>query len=551
MLVVLPFENLGAPEDDYFADGITEEITSRLAALQGLGVISRTSAFQYKGAGKTIKEIGQELGVGYVLEGTVRWDSSPAGESHVRVTPQLIRVSDDTHLWSERYDHELQNIFAVQSKIAERVIEQLDVTLLGSERDVLLDRPTENMDAYQAYLRGLDHMNQPGMPEENARAAVQMFERAVEIDPDFALAYVWLSQVLSNMYHSYYDRTDACLAKAKAAVERALKLQPDLPEAHLVLGLYHYWGHRDYDEALKELAIAEKDLPNDVGILVATGAIHRRLGRFEMAREKMERAFELSPQNAELAVEVAFTCAPLRAYDDAVRYCDRAIFIRPDYILAYVIKVLHIIQGFGDLERSRDVLEEMPVGNASQRSAGTVMWVMQLAYERDYERLLGLLASIPVEYMDISDFVFSRSLIAGMVYHAMGQADSAGVHFNSAQVVLESKVAEDPEDHRVRSLLGMAYAGQGRKEDAIREGRRAVALCPVSKDAIVGPDRLEELAEILVAVGEYDAALDEIERLLTMPGGITIHSLRLDPSWDAVRTHPRFQRLLKAYSEAG
>jgi TolB-like protein/Tfp pilus assembly protein PilF len=544
MLVVLPFENLGAPEDEYFADGITEEITSRLAALQGLGVISRTSAFQYKGAGKNIKQIGEELGVGYVLEGTVRWDRATEGESHIRVTPQLIRVSDDTHLWSERYDRKLENIFVVQSQIAERVIDQLDVALLGDEREILTDRPTDNMEAYQAYLRGLEHMNRPGYGEESARAAVQMFERAVALDPNFALAYTGLSRVLSLMYHQYHDRSDTGLAKAKAAVDRALELQPGLPEAHVVLGMYYYWGLREYDLALKELALAERDLPNNAEILATAGFIHRRQGRFETAREKLERAFEISPQDAETAFEVAETCAALRAYDDAIRYCDRAIFLLPDYSLAYVFKVLYTIEGYGDLNKSRAILERMPGGSDLMAMA---MWGLQLAYERNYEGLLPLLDSIPVEYIGRPDLVLSKPLLMGQVYQIMGQPEVARAYYDSAQVSLESKVAESPEDHRVRSLLGMAYAGQGRKEDAIREGKQAVDLCPVSKDAIAGALRLEDLAKIFVVVGEYDAALDEIEHLLAIPGGLTSHNLRLDPYFDPLREHPRFRQLLEEH----
>ncbi len=546
MLVVLPFDNLGAPEDEYFADGITDEITSRLAALQGLGVISRTSSFQYKGADKTIKQIGEELGVGYVLEGTVRWEHTTEGESRVRVTPQLIRVSDDTQLWSERYDHRLQDIFAIQSQIAERVIEQLDVALLGSEREALRDRPTENMEAYQAYLRGLEHMNHPQL-ELHVRAAGQMFERAVALDPSFAMAYAGLSRALSGTYFWFVDRSDSCLVKAKAAADRALELQPELPAAHLALGYYYYWCHQDYDLALQELALAEEGLPNESEVLAAAGYIHRRQGRFETAREKLERAFELNPQDAHLAMEVAMTCASLRDFDGAIRYCDRAIFILPDYEVAYAFKAMSLIMGYGDLERSRAVLEEIPGGGGG---LGEQILAMQLSYERDYGGLLDLVTSAPTEYVEAGPLVWCKALETGRVYRALGQPEVAAGYFDSAAALLESKAAERPDDFRLRSMLGMAYAGQGRKEDAIREGRQAVALCPLSRDAFYGPFALEGLADILVAVGEYDAALDEIERLLTIPAGITVAQLRLRPGWDPLREHPRYKRLLAEHSEA-
>ena len=247
MLVVLPFENLGPPADEYFADGITEEITSRLAGLHGLGVISRTSAMQYKNMEKTIAEIGEELGVGYVLTGTIRWDRG--GSNRVRVTPQLIRVSDDTHLWTRTYEKLLEEIFAVQSDIAEEVAKQLDLNLLEPERKALLEKPTDNLQAYDFYLRGKQYAAQHQSRQEQSQA-VEMYEKAINLDSTFALAYANLSDTQSLIYFFSFDETSKRLSKAKAAADKALALQPNLPDAHVALAYYYYRGRKDFDRAL-------------------------------------------------------------------------------------------------------------------------------------------------------------------------------------------------------------------------------------------------------------------------------------------------------------
>ncbi len=253
-IAVLPFENLGPTEDAYFAEGITEEITSRLATIPGLGVISRTSASQYRNLDKSMQQIGKELNVAYVLEGTVRWEHSPAGASRVLVTPQLIRVADDTHLWSAKYEREMEEIFKVQSEIATNIIEQLNLKLVQPAAREVHNPSTSNMDAYHAYLRGLAHL-EGVLPadEESGRAAIARFEEAVRLDPAFALAYARLSRAQSALYHAQFDVGADVLRKAKRNAEKALELQPDLPEAHIAFGYYHYWGYRAYEPALHAL----------------------------------------------------------------------------------------------------------------------------------------------------------------------------------------------------------------------------------------------------------------------------------------------------------
>src|SRR2546425_458958 len=304
MLVVLPFENLGRPEDEYFADGMTEEVTARLAGLHGLGVIGRTSAIQYKRTTKTIPQIGQELGVEYILEGTVRWEKPPHGPNRVRVTPQLIRVSDASHVWANVYDAALADVFAVQSTIARQVAETLDVTLLAPEREALAAKPTTNLEAYDYYLRGKDY-DARNYVEEDARLAVRMYQRAVQLDPRFALAYAALAR--AHLFLSWiFDQTGE-LPKAQAALGRAQQLGPELAETHLALGYYYYWGSRDYDRALEQFGWVRERQPNDPDVISAIGYIRRRQGRWAEAVSNLIRAAELDPRSHSLFFDLGQT----------------------------------------------------------------------------------------------------------------------------------------------------------------------------------------------------------------------------------------------------
>jgi TolB-like protein/Flp pilus assembly protein TadD/tRNA A-37 threonylcarbamoyl transferase component Bud32 len=543
IIVGLPFENLGQPEDAYFAAGITEEITSRLAAVGGLGVISRTSAVQYNRTGKMMKQIGEDFGVGYVLEGTVRWDRDVEGKSRVRVTPQLIRVSDDTHLWSERYNRVIDDIFAVQSEIAEQIISQLDITLLEPERQALKAKPTENIEAYHAFLRGIDYSNRPDFSEEDLRLAVQMLQRAVELDSSFTLAYAELSYAHSQLYHFGYDRTEECLSKAKTAVDRALELQPELPEAHLALGNYYYYCLKDYDRALEELAIAGKGLPNNSKILETISYIQRRQGRFRESTAPLKKAFELSPQDASLLSNLGATYAALREYQEAERHYSRSISLAPDQSFAYWMKAWNYLLWEGKTERARATLEEM---SHEHDQWPISYWFLLEVLEKDYQAALDRLSSSSIERWGLGYEVFPKAQLEGLVYQLMEKPELARASFDSARLILEGGVKKYPDDHRIHSSLGVVYAALGRKEDAIREGKLAVNLYPISKDALFGTRYVVDLVFIYVMVDEHDLAIDQIEYLLSIPcWEISVPYLRLDPRFDPLREHPRFKRLLK------
>ncbi len=541
-LVVLPFENLGSTEDEYFADAITDAITARLAGIHGLGVISRQSAIEYKKRERDTRQIAEELRVDYILEGTVQRERPTDPTSRVRITPQLIRASEDTHVWTEVYDDDMSEVFQVQSDIAERVAQALDIALLQSDRRALASRPTENMEAYEYYLQGDSYFSRV-FPEGNTRIAIRMFERAVELDPGFALAYARLCETHGHMYN-HYDRSQERIAMAKQAVDKALQLDPDLPEAHYALGHY-YSVTRDFERALEQYAIVRKSQPNHTGAIRMTGYTLRNLGKLEQAVTNFKRVLELHPRDALLLTHVGWTLSCLRKYPEAERYYNRAISLAPDLPQGYD-KAWVYLRWEGSTEKARAILEEGLENVKSAENAAIVNSLVRVdVFAGNYQQALDRLSSKSEDADDEYRFI-STALRYAQIYRYMDKEGLAKEYYDEARGLLEAKIREQPEDARFHSSLGIAYAGLGRKEDAIREGKLAVELLPVGKDAMRGPDRLENLARIYVIVGEYTAAVDQLEYLLSIPGPLSIPLLRLDPAWDPLRNHPRFQKLLRA-----
>ena len=542
-IVVLPMENLGPEEDAYFAAGITEEITSRLAKVSALQVISRTTAQSYDRTGKTVQEIGRDLGVDYLLEGSVRWSGDPKGASRVRVTPQLIRVADDTHLWSGTFDKVIDDLFAVQTEIAEAVIEALGIALEAPEREALTFRPTQNVGAYQAYLRGVDYAERRDPSSENWNLAVQMLERAVELDPSFAEAHAELAEVHSQIYHLIIDHSPERLEMARSAVDRALELDPDLPAAHRALGYYYYWGHRDYSAALESFATASIYLPNDSQVREGIAYIRRRQGRFDDAINGLERALELDPKSARVAAELAETYTIVRRYAEADRYYARAIELGPDQPISFQKRAMNRILWRGDLAEARNLLETMP---KQQETTSIMAWYGQDLRERNFQEAVQRVDSTPIRIIGTPWAMSPRSLLRAQVYRLAGNTEMAKAQYEAARFLLERITRDDPEDPRRRMPLALAYAGLGLKEEAVHQAQKAVELASATPDAVNGPAFLEHLAEVLATVGEADGAIDQLEHLLTIPSAISAPMLRVDPRWDSLRDHPRFLILVDA-----
>ena len=542
-IVVLPFENLGSPDDEYFASGITEEITSRLAAVSGLQVISRTSARTYLGTNKTVRDIGEELDVGYVLEGTIRWDRGETSHGRVRITPQLIRVADDSHLWSERYDRVLEDIFTVQSDIAAQVITRLQATLLEPERRAVEAVPTDNMEAYHWYLVGVQYWWM-STEEKFQRLMVDAFERAVELDPEFAVAYAALSEAHTQLYHYRYDYTPERLEKARASAERALELQLGSPEAHRALGWYYYQGFREYDRALKEFAIAAVALPNDSDLLYGLFAVWRRRGQWDEALEALDRWRSIDPQAYMLWTEEQWTHTWLRHYrqsDEAMRH---ALAISPDRPDAYYEGIRNFVLWDGATDRARSLLESAPELDSPDLEYQTLLLDL---YDRTPGNALARLEESLIDAFSLHYWYVPKGLMECICLSEMGEEERAKAACVSTVSLLQREIEERPYDHRLYSALGHALALLGRNQDAVRAGERGVELMPISKDVLVGADQTIELAKICTRAGQYDDALDLVEELLLMPSFLSVGLLRLDPVWDPLRDNPRFQALLEKY----
>lgn len=545
MIVVLPFENLGASDDDYFADGLTEEITSRLATVQGLGVISRTSAMQYKDNRPSLREIGEQLGVAYVLEGTVRWERRADGSSRVRVTPQLIRVSDDTHLWADRYDRDLSEIFAVQGDIAAEVARELNITLLEPQRDALRTQLTGNMEAYQAYLRGMELWTRPGYDAVRFRLAIEMFERAVELDPRFVEAWAELANAHDMLFQGG-DAGQEALAVAIQAIETAERLAPDHPVVHLAKGYHYYLGYLDYDRALVEFARVEEARPDDPTVHEAIGFIRRRQGRLDDGIDRLERAVRLDPQNAHTILMLAGTHAARRHHAVADSLFDRVISLEPDAPDAYWERSANLLSWRGSVAEARAVVMRIPGRNSDVRLwADAVYDVLDRQFATAAEKFAGV---------DPTNLISSRAAAEfhvgyGRVLRRLGRHDDARTQF---ELGADAILAEGQDAARVRvAILAVVHAYLGDEDAARRHLQESHATRP--DDQFYAVTTLFDHAVAEMLLGDHDAAVETLGSLLEreyfMPLSKT--DLRLDPLWDPLREHPGFAQLLAPRDAAG
>jgi len=548
-IVVLPFENLGAAEDAYFASGMAEEITSRLANVRGLGVISRTTAMSFDRAGKTVTQIGAELGVDYVLEGSVRWEHEPGRESRVRITPQLIRVADDTHAWAARYDRVLADVFAMQSEVAESAVNAMGVTLLPQERKALAGISTTDLEAYDFFLRGRE-IEARGYGRSEVEGALEMYRKAADRDPWFAQALAQLARQHLQMYWLHYDRSEAHVRSAREAAERAVELRPDLTEPHVALGFYFYQAELNYPRALAAFAAAREIQPDNGDALAGTAFVLRRQGRWAESAELLARAVETDPNNVYMLANLGQSLVLSRRYAEADRIFDRAIGQSSRWIFLYFEKADVQLVWHGG-ERMRAVFEEASRAAAlsdEQRSElrEAVAWLDAEA-RRDVATQLELLRGRGDDAVDTQFTYEPAALTRGILELAAGHADRGRSSFEAARAHLAERIAEDPGDGRLHSALGIAYAGLGRADDAVHEARFACDLVPTSREAWQALYLLENLARVYTITGREAEAIATLDDLLARSGEWTPYVLRLDSTWDPLRDDSRFQALLAKY----
>jgi serine/threonine-protein kinase len=550
-IAVLPFQNLGKPEDEYFADGITEEIINRLTGVSGLRVIPRSSAMQYKGTTKPLRQIGEELRAGYILEGTVRWDQLPDGTRQIRVSPEVIKVSDGTNVWAHGYQAVLAGVFQVQSDIAQQVTSALGVALAEPEKQELAEKPTGSPEAYDYYLRGRAAYLR-GYAKADIGGAIENYSKAVAADPGFAMAWAALSEAHSEYYWFFFDRTAQRLVMAKAAGDSALRLNPDLADAHRAMGFYYYWGFLDYDRALQELNLALKKRPNDPDVFFAIGAVQRRQGRWDDAVANFKKSVDLDPRSAINSENLGETYFLVRRYEDAKYFIERCRDLSPDWNLPYTLLARIALRWHGDTAEAYQYLRQgaARVGpEALLAFFGTVQggyFGDAFLVARDSMLSRALTGSTPAMFNDSTSYFLLKAEVA----RQQNQQAKSRIYLDSARVIKEAAVGGASEEAFLHSELGVIYAGLSRRSDAIREGKRSVEMLPLSKEAYRGGTMLYQLARIYVLTGDYDSAVDILNQLLTVPSIVSAPELRVDPFWQPLAGNPKFEKLLASQPKA-
>jgi TolB-like protein/Flp pilus assembly protein TadD len=547
-LAVLPFQNLSVDtQHAYFAGGLHDELLTQLSKVGALSLRGRTSVMGYASATQPIRQVAEELRVGTLVAGTVQVVSG-----RLRVSVQLIDARTDEHIWAETYDRTLDDAFAIQSDVAQRVVAAVGAALSSGERQAMTEMPTANAEAYRLYLQGLDYFRRPGRLRQNWEIAQQLYERALELDPEFALAYAALSEVHGRMHWFRHDPSPARIAAQREAAEAALRLGPELPQAHLAMGEWHHYGGRNLAVALAEFEIALRGLPNDAGLVARIGYVHRRLGNWDQAFAALERVTELDPRDADLFADLgAHTYGVTRRYPDAVRALDRALALAPDFHGASVRKGWTHVAWQGELGTLRAALDAIP-GDADLGLGWLGTTAAQrselLLLERDAVGLLEHVDRTRPEVLEGQIFLLPRSLYAAWAHQLRGDRAAARLAFAAALDRLDGVSYDLQDDWRVRSARGLALAGLGRREEAQVEARWLEQSPVYHGDAMLGPVLARDRAWILAQAGEAEAALNEIERLLAGPSWLSVPILRLDPRWDPIREHPHFETLLTKYA---
>ena len=541
-IAVLPFENLSEEkESTFFADGVQDDILTKLAKIRDLKVISRTSAMQYRG-NQNVHEIGAALGVSHTLQGSIRKSGT-----QLHLNAQLIDTRTDSHVWAEQYDCDLNSVFAAQSAIALKVADQLHAKLSTAEKLDMARPPTANLTAFELYTRAKNLVLMTSFTtntKANLLQAVDLLNQAVAHDSSFFQAYCLLSHTHDLLYFFGFDRTPERLALAESAIQTAFRLRPDSGEAHLARAENLYRGYLDYDGALTELELARQSLPNDPMVFELKGYIERRRGKQQEALQSLEHAVDLDPRNFFTLQQIAASYDLLQRYADEAAMLERALAIKPDDLDTKVARALMEVDWKADTRPLHRLIDEIRTKNPADVENVADSWLVCALAERDATAAKTALNASSENPLSDDVIQFNRSFVEGVIARMTNEADKARVAFAAARAAQEKTVQAQPNYGPPLCVLGLIDAALGRKEDALREGRRAVELLSVEKDAINGPRMIAQLAMIAAWVGEKDLACEQLAIAIRPPAPITYGQLKLLPFWDPLRGESCFEKIV-------
>jgi len=542
-IAVLPFESLSPDnENAFFAEGVYEGVSTKLAKLSDLKVISHNSVARYRGAHNT-QEIGRALNVAYVLEGSVRRN---AGRIFLNV--QLVDTRTGTHVWTESYDRNSNDVFAMQTEVAQKVADRLGAETSSTEKAAIQEPPTADLVAYDLYLRAKDLINAISFStraKEDLLQAVQLLDQAVARDPSFFDAYGQLAAAHDRMYFLGFDHTDVRLKLAETAIHSVRRLRPDSGETHLTLGQHLYWAYQNYDRAREELTVAQRTLPNESRIPLMAGYIDRRQGHWEKSLEEIKQALELDPRNFSIRQQVSLTYQGLRRYKETAATLDDVLAITPKDVTSKVQRAWVDLQWRADPKPLHMTIETVLAQDPSAVPAIVIQWLELALSERDPVAAEHALAAMPIGGCRDENIAFPNSWCQGLVARLRGDEPAARDAFANARKELEQIVREQPDYAAALCAIGVVDAALGNKQDALREGERAVELMPVGKSAIDGAMLVQYLAIIYAWTGDKDRAIERLTEAMKLPGShVTYGHLRLNPFWDPLRGDPRFKGIV-------
>jgi TolB-like protein/DNA-binding SARP family transcriptional activator/Tfp pilus assembly protein PilF len=538
-IAVLPFQNLSIdPSHAYFAAGLHDELLTQLSKVAGLKVTSRQSVMGYAGTHTALKRIASELEVGSVVEASVQ-----VVGNRLRVTVQLIDASTDAHLWSEHYDRTLDDALSIESEVARQIVAAVGAALSDAETRALAAARATDPEAYLLYLQGrIYHTRRFALSPPDLDIAQHFYERALRLDSSFALAHAALSELHGLEYITRYDRSPSRAVHQREEAAAALRLAPDLPEAHRAMGSWHYHARGDYARALAELRIAVAGLPNDVEVWARLGQVTRRKGDWNESVRAHEKTTVLDPRNAGLFKELGVTYTWVRRYPNAVAAYDRALTLAPDMQVFRLFKAMVYAHWQGQLDTLRAVLRSSPWSPTSDNWTLTALDL--LYWDRKADSMVQVSKTAHAGVFEEQNHFLPASLYAGWAHQLRGDRQAARRAFASARVFADSAIAQHADDERIHAARGLALAGLGDRAEALREARWLQQSRFYREDKFQGGVAVEARARILAQLGDADAAIDELESLLARPSLFSVHMLRLDPGWDRIRAHPRFKALL-------